>query len=74
VLAAIVAFIMIDPRVRFPENLTALNIPVLAVIPHVRTPFSKRVVRMDIVMCLFLGALIMAAYVGLAFASKMGLV
>jgi len=45
---------------------------VLAVIPHENTPFTKRVMRKDIIICFFLGGLIMSAYVALAFSLKMG--
>jgi hypothetical protein len=46
----------------------------LATIPHVKTPFTKRVVRVDMVTCLIIGFVIMCAYVGLAYVSKVGLI
>ncbi len=72
IIGAILAFVVLDPRVRFPERLQSLGVPVLAVVPHVNTPFTKRMFRMDMMLCVFLGLLIMAAYGGLAFASKLG--
>lgn len=73
VIGLIVAYVLVDQRIRFPERLNAFNVPTLAVIPHVKTAFTKRVVRTDMIICMFLGVLIMAAYVGLAYASKTGL-
>ena len=73
VIGLIVAYVLVDQRIRFPERLNALNVPTLAVIPHVKTAFTKRVVRTDMIICMFLGVLIMAAYIGLAYASKTGL-
>jgi len=74
ILGLFFAYVLVDPRIRFPENLSGLGVTILAVIPHVKTPFTKRVVRIDMVICLFLGCLIMAAYIGLAFASKTGMI
>ena len=74
VLGLVVMYILLDPRVRFPERLQDFGVAVLAVVPHVKTPFTKRVVRMDLVICFFLGSLIMAAYLGLAYVSKMGII
>jgi polysaccharide chain length determinant protein (PEP-CTERM system associated) len=69
-----IVYILLDPRIRFASRLSELGVPVLAVIPHVKTPFTKRVVRVDMIVCLVLACLIMAAYIGLAFAIKMGLI
>jgi len=74
VLGLVVLYVLLDPRIRFPTNLVNLGVVTLAVIPHVKTPFTIRVVRIDIIICFFVGSAIMAAYVGLAYASKMGLI
>ena len=73
VLSLLVAFVLVDQRIRFAEKLAVFSVPTLAVIPHVNTAFSRRVVRSDMIICIILGLLIMAAYVGLAYASKTGL-
>jgi polysaccharide chain length determinant protein (PEP-CTERM system associated) len=74
ILGLVIVYILLDPRIRFASRLSELGVPVLAVIPHVKTPFTKRVVRVDMIVCLVLACLIMAAYIGLAFAIKMGLI
>lgn len=74
VVGMVVAFVLLDSRIRFPENLASYSVPTLAVVPHVTTPFTKRVFKIDMVLCVILGISIMAGYIGLAFASKMGLV
>tara|TARA_R110001592_G_scaffold29205_4_gene106214 strand:+ start:669 stop:2204 length:1536 start_codon:yes stop_codon:yes gene_type:complete len=73
VLALIVAYVLVDQRIRFPDRLSSLGVPTLAVIPHVKTAFTKRVMRTDMIICMLLALAIMAAYVGLAYASKAGL-
>jgi polysaccharide chain length determinant protein (PEP-CTERM system associated) len=73
VIGLMIVFVLVDPRVRFSEMLSIYKVPVLAVVPHVKTSFTKRVVRTDMIICMSLGILILAAYGGLAFASKMGL-
>ena len=67
-------YIILDPRIRFPSLLSELDVVTLAVIPHVKTPFTKRILRFDIIVCGILASLIMAAYIGLAYASKVGLI
>jgi len=74
VIGLVVVYVLLDQRIRFPDTLLGLGVPTLAVIPHVKTPFTKRVVRMDMLICLSLGILIMSAYIGLAYASKMGFI
>jgi hypothetical protein len=51
-----------------------MNVAVLATIPHVKTPLTKRIVRVDMVVCLIISVVIMCAYVGLAYMSKIGLI
>lgn len=74
VLGLVVFYVLVDPRIRFSERLQDFGVLTLAVVPHVKTPFTRRVVRMDLIICFFLGSLIMAAYIGLAYASKVGLI
>ncbi|MFT6249077.1 MAG: hypothetical protein ACJAZQ_002289 [Cognaticolwellia sp.] len=74
VIGLVVLYVMLDPKIRFPSMLSGLNVVTLAVIPHVKTPFTKRVVRFDMVLCGILALLIMVAYIGLAYASKEGLI
>lgn len=74
VLGLVILYILLDPRIRFPSLIADIGVVTLAVIPHVKTPFTKRVVRSDMLICLVTGCVIMLAYVGLAYASKMGLI
>ena len=74
ILGLVVLYILLDQRIRIPSLLAGIDVATLAVIPHVKTPFTKRVVRADIIACLFLGCIIMVAYVCLAYASKIGLI
>ncbi len=72
VLGLVVVYVVLDPRIRFVNSLEQLETPVLAEVPHIMTPLSKRVMRIDMIVCMFFGMLILAAYVSLAFASKLG--
>jgi protein tyrosine kinase modulator len=74
VLGLVVLYVLVDPRIRFSENLAGFPVKTLAVIPHINTKFSKRVMRTDIIVCFILGIAIMAIYVALAYLSKMGLI
>ncbi|KZZ35758.1 XrtA system polysaccharide chain length determinant, partial [Oleiphilus sp. HI0086] len=69
-----VVYIFVDQRIRFPEKLHEFDVATLAVIPHIKTSFTKRVVRVDMIICVVLSILIMGAYVGLAFAAKVGMI
>jgi len=74
VIGLILLYVLLDPKIRFPALLSELDVVTLAVIPHIKTPFTKRVVRFDMVICGILAFLIMVAYIGLAYASKEGLI
>ncbi|MFA7554736.1 MAG: XrtA system polysaccharide chain length determinant [Spongiibacteraceae bacterium] len=65
-----VAYVLLDPRIRFASSLTAMDLPVLVVTPHVRTAFNKRMARSDMVWLIILGILLLAVYFGLAFAHR----
>jgi polysaccharide chain length determinant protein (PEP-CTERM system associated) len=69
-----VIYILLDQKIRFSSSLQAMNVAVLATIPHVKTPLTKRIVRVDMVVCLIISVVIMCAYVGLAYMSKIGLI
>ena len=73
VLGLIVVFVLVDPRIRFSEKLSEFNVPTLAVIPHINTAFTRRIVRTDMIICILLGLAIMATYIGLAYASRAGM-
>jgi len=74
VVGLVVGFVLVDQRIRFPERLQELDVAILATIPHIKTSFTKRMVRMDMIMCMVLSVLIMAAYIGLAFAARLGMI
>lgn len=47
-IALLVAYILLDPRMRFVDKIESAlpdSVPVLAVVPHVTTPFERRVLR-----------------------------
>ncbi len=61
----IVAYIQLDPRLRFSERLQEAlppGVPVLAVIPHVSNSQERRANRREWVMAVAFMALVMAAY------------
>ncbi|TQV71777.1 chain length-determining protein [Exilibacterium tricleocarpae] len=74
-LGLVVAYVMLDPRIRSASLLMSQfksDIEVLGVIPHINTPFAKRVLKGDVV---FLGAicfLTILVYSGVVFARLMG--
>jgi len=74
VIGLIVLYVLLDQRIRIPSLLAGVGAETLVVIPHVKTPFTKRVVRGDMIICFFSGCIIMVAYVCLAYASKIGLI
>ncbi len=56
-------YIQIDPRIRLPYLLKEeLELPVVAEIPHVATPLSKRIFRRDVVLLLMMVAAVAAVY------------
>jgi len=73
-LGLIILYVLLDRKIRFSEELARFDVPVLAVVPHINTPLTKRVMRLDIILCFFLVGIIMAGYIGLAYASKIGLI
>ncbi|CBL44128.1 Polysaccharide chain length determinant protein [gamma proteobacterium HdN1] len=64
-IGALVAYIQLDPRIRYQSVLEGLSVPVLAVVPHMNTPFAKRMLRSDmILLSLFMtGAMIVYAII-----------
>ena len=67
-----VAYVLLDPRIRFSSALQAFDVRVLSVIPHVNTPLTQRLRRTDMVICSLLAIAIFAAYVGVALAFHFG--
>jgi polysaccharide chain length determinant protein (PEP-CTERM system associated) len=74
VIGLAVIYIVLDQRIRFSSSLQGLNVATLVTIPHVKTPLTKRIVRVDMVVCLLISIAIMCGYVGLAYVSKIGLI
>jgi len=67
-------YVLLDDRVRFPADLPGITpVPVLAVVPHVRTQFTQRLARIDMVWAILLGLTIMVSYLGLALAHRAGM-
>jgi uncharacterized protein involved in exopolysaccharide biosynthesis len=68
-----IGYVLLDQRVRFPTDVSQLtSAPLLVVIPHVRTPFTQRIVRSDMLLMFFLGVALLAVYVGVAVAHNAG--
>ena len=67
-----VAYVLVDPRIRFPSAMQQFDARVLAVIPHLNTPLTQRLMRTDMIVCSLLVAAIFAAYVGVALAFHYG--
>ena len=74
-LGLVVAYVVLDPRIRSATLLVSqfkTEMEVLGVIPHINTPFAKRVLKGDVV---FLGAicfLTVLIYAGVVLARMMG--
>lgn len=61
----LVALILFDPRVRFPDRLEEIeHVPMLGVVPHVSTPLAMRMKRTDVVVFIILSAVVSGLYVG----------
>jgi polysaccharide chain length determinant protein (PEP-CTERM system associated) len=71
----IVAYIVLDPRIR-SVTLMASSLPpdveLLGVVPHMRTPVARRVLQGDVIRLGIVVALALAAYIGIATARLMG--
>ncbi|MCR8924102.1 chain length-determining protein [Dasania sp. GY-MA-18] len=73
--AIAIAYVLMDQRLRFASLVEAsVNAPLLAVVPHIKTPLYQRLARADMVLLCFMAAGFMAAYVGLAFAHRAGMI
>lgn len=69
----VIVYVLLDPRLRFPAELEqAVGVPVVGVVPHINTQFSRLVSRADIIIVVLLFVVILAAYLGVAYARKMG--
>ena len=67
--------LQIDPRVRARKQLEdGIGLPVLAEMPHVRTPYEKRRDRFLTVSVAVCAVLVVAAYGGVAGAALMGVI
>ena len=67
--------LQIDPRIRARKQLEdGIGLPVLAEIPHVRTPYEKRRDRFLTVSVAVCAVLVVAAYGGVAGAALMGVI
>lgn len=69
----LVAFIQLDPRVRFPAMLEGEGlVPVIAVVPHFNSRFSKRIVRGDMIALGIFVAVSMLLYAAICASRFMG--
>jgi len=74
IIGIFLAYIILDRRIRDPEALQAFDgVKTLAVIPHILTPLPRRIFKADMVMFVLFGIAVMACYVFVAYATKMGM-
>lgn len=74
-IAALLAFIQLDPRVRFPQPLEAHSgVPVIAVVPHMTTPFAKRMLRSDMLVLSVAAVVVIVLYVIIAACRLLGVI
>ncbi|MBU2955597.1 XrtA system polysaccharide chain length determinant [Marinobacter sp. F3R08] len=67
--------LQVDPRIRARKQLEeGIGLPVLAEIPHVRTPYEKRKDRWLTISVVVCAALVVVAYGGVAGAALMGVI
>lgn len=67
-LGLVVAFVIVDPRVRFTSSLMQFlpdNVPLLGAVAHYNTPMAQRVLRADIVAYSWLALVSVAVYIAL---------
>lgn len=74
VLGLLLAWIVVDPRIRFHHQLQGVDAPVLAIVPDVRTSLTTRVMKTDVMIAALVLLLFMAVYIGLAYAGRLGLI
>lgn len=70
------AYVLLDPRVRSPSlliNSLPAEIELLAVIPHVRTRLTRRVMRMDVIVLALVCLAAAAVYAGIVWSRLNGL-
>jgi polysaccharide chain length determinant protein (PEP-CTERM system associated) len=76
-LGLVVAYVMLDSRVRSAAMLSAAlpkGIELLAVVPHVNSPLVKRLLKADVLMLLVVLAVAAIVYVGIAYSRVAGLI
>jgi hypothetical protein len=67
-LGLLLAYVLVDPRVRFTsvlQNLLPADVVLLGVVPHYNTPVAKRVLKSDMLAYSGLALVAMAVYGGL---------
>ncbi len=73
----LIAYVLLDPRIRFSDRLQLAlppGVPVLAVIPHVTSPLERRANRGEWIMVVGFVAVVLAAYVIVAVVRLVGVV
>lgn len=73
----IIVYVLLDARVRSPLMLVSKlpeEVDLLAVIPHMNSPLSRRLLRGDIILLAIFFALAMSAYLSLVYARIRGLI
>ncbi|HET8710739.1 MAG TPA: XrtA system polysaccharide chain length determinant [Spongiibacteraceae bacterium] len=71
----IVAYIQLDPRIRFSERLhnsLPESVPVLAVLPHFQTSFEKSIARSEWINVLIAGLVVLVIYIAAGVARLSG--
>lgn len=76
-LGALIAYIVLDPRVRFLNKLEEIlppQVPVLALIPHVSSPHQRRIQRVEWMQIGIFFIVVLVGYLAVAMASLTGAV
>lgn len=74
-LALIIAYVLVDPRFRLVTEIEEqVSVPVLAAVPHIKTPLAKRLLKKDMILLMGLCLLLLAVNIAIAFAYKTGII
>ncbi len=66
-LGLLVVYVFFDPRIRFASQLSAVQAPLLAVVPHMSTPIARRVWNFDVLVLGSILLMVALVYGGVAY-------
>lgn len=71
-LVILVAYVIVDPRIRFVNQLSAVQAPLLGTIPHVVTPIGSRVWKLDVFLVIAIFIAVALIYSAVAYIKLTG--